>query len=449
MEARNPADTEDVRRLIDALQRLGWYHSIELPSGDVIEGIQTLPQLRQRIAQFPLPENLTGKRVLDIGAWDGWFSFEMERRGARVLAIDNARRTRFLKARELLNSRVEYRIADICRSAARDLGRFDIVLFFGVLYHLKHPMLALERVCDLATDLALVESYVTDDGSRLDGPPVMEFYETTEFLGQFDNWVGPNTSCLLAMCRTAGFARVELRSVIAHRAHVACYRKWPAVVPTAPAPGLICVENSVSRDHEFSAEADNYVSFWVRCAERDLNADSVFPEIGGYGVRPSEVHPSSEEGWLVNAKLPPGLDPGWYLARLRVRESAFSNAVRIAVDLPVEERRRFAGPRAEGLRIHSVTDGRTFAESRVRAGEDACMSMWAAGLPDGVTAERLALRLDGTDLPATWVSAPDGDGLRQINALLPPGIPPGRVQVALALDGDETAPVDVNLIEAL
>jgi tRNA (mo5U34)-methyltransferase len=447
MEARNATDTEDVRRLIEDLQRLGWYHSLQLPSGEVIEGIQTLPQLCNRIAQFPLPQDLTGKRVLDIGAWDGWFSFEMERRGARVLAIDNARRTRFLKARELLGSRVEYQIADICRATARDLGRFDIVLFFGVLYHLKHPMHALETVCDLSTDLALVESYVTDDGSRPDAPPVMEFYETTEFLGQFDNWVGPNTSCLLAMCRTAGFARVELRSVIANRAHVACYRKWPALAGTAPAPSLICVENSVSRDHEFSAAADDYLSFWVRSSERDLNADRVFPEVGPYGVRPSEVHPSSDEGWLVSCKLPPGLDPGWHQARLRIQESAFSNPVRIAVDLPADQRRLPPFRRAHDLRIHSVTDGRTFVESRVCAGEDACMSMWAAGLPDSVSAARLSLRLDGTDLPATWVSAPDAAGLRQINALIPPGIAPGRVRVSLALDGDESDAADVELIQ--
>jgi len=446
MEARNQADTEDVRRLIEDLQRLGWYHSIELPSGEVIQGIQSIEQQRRRIAQFPIPPDLRGKRVLDIGAWDGWFSFEMERRGASVLAIDNARRTRFLKARELLGSRVEYRIADICRVNARELGRFDIVLFFGVLYHLKHPMLALENVCDMATEMAMVESYVTDDGSHPDAPPVMEFYETTEFLGQFDNWVGPNTSCLLAMCRTAGFARVELRSVLGDRGHVACYRKWPVPAGDAPAPALICVENSVSRDHQFSAAADDYVSFWVRSPERDLTRDDVFPEIGGYGVRPSEVHRSSEDGWLVNFKLPPGLDPGWHYARLRIRDSAYSNAAAIPVDLTLGERRQPRSPRATGLRIHSVTDGRTFAESRVRSGDDACMSMWAAGLPDSVRAEQVSLRLDGADLPATWLSSADAAGLRQINALLPPGIPPGKAKVTLALDSAETEAVEIELI---
>src|ERR1700680_3049878 len=154
--ARNEETTQGVSRLIDELGHLGWYHSIQLPDGSVIPGIQTIEQLRTRIAQFPIPRDLTGKRVLDIGAWDGWFSFEMEKRGARVLAIDSAEHTRFKGARELLGSRVDYQIGDICRVSAKDLGRFDIVLFFGVLYHLKHPLAALETVCDLSTDMAFV-----------------------------------------------------------------------------------------------------------------------------------------------------------------------------------------------------------------------------------------------------------------------------------------------------
>ena len=132
-------------------------------TGRVIPGIQSIEKQRWRLAQFPIPQDLRGKRVLDIGAWDGWFSFEMERRGAQVVAVDATKRTRFLEAKAMLNSKVEHVVADICFLTPRDIGTFDIVLFFGVLYHLKHPMLALERVCELSTDLACVESFVTDD----------------------------------------------------------------------------------------------------------------------------------------------------------------------------------------------------------------------------------------------------------------------------------------------
>ena len=102
MKAGNPEVTAETRKQIAELQALGWYHSIELPNGEVIRGFQSPEQLRTRLRQFPIPPDLAGKRVLDIGAWDGWFSFEMEKRGAAVVAVDAARSEKFLLARDLL-----------------------------------------------------------------------------------------------------------------------------------------------------------------------------------------------------------------------------------------------------------------------------------------------------------------------------------------------------------
>ncbi|HTS29923.1 MAG TPA: methyltransferase domain-containing protein [Bryobacteraceae bacterium] len=447
MEARNQAYTAETQRQIGELNRLGFYHSIELPDGRVIQGLQTLEQLRLRLAQFPIPADLTGKRVLDIGAWDGWFSFEMEKRGARVLAVDSAEHTQFRVARDLLGSQVDYQIADICRLTPQDVGRFDIVLFFGVLYHLKHPMLALENVCDLATGMACVESFVSDDGSDLSAPPVMEFYETTELRGQFDNWVGPNTSCLLAFCRAAGFARVELHSVMACRAHVTCYRKWAERAGNGPAPYVTCVENSVSLDHAFSARKDDYVSMWFKSGQTELNCENVFPEIGGYGSRPVIVHATGGDGYHANCKLPPGLDPGWHDARLRVRDSACSNAVRIGVDIPENERRRTGSPVvSEELRIRLVTDGRTWERYRVHVGVDSCVSLWASGLPEQCERSQVRVRLNGTDMPAVFVSSPDAEGATQVNALLPYGLQPGPVSFVLVAGDCESPAVDVELV---
>src|SRR5580658_11177183 len=81
-----PSATDPNRKKLEELARLGWYHSMELPDGRVIPGFQSLEVLRKRLAQFPVPGDLRGKRALDIGAWDGWFSFELERRGAQVMA---------------------------------------------------------------------------------------------------------------------------------------------------------------------------------------------------------------------------------------------------------------------------------------------------------------------------------------------------------------------------
>lgn len=447
MEARNAVYTSETQKQIGELNRLGWYHSIELPDGQVIQGLQTLEQLRLRLAQFPVPADLTGKRVLDIGAWDGWFSFEMEKRGAQVLAIDSAEHTQFRVARDLLGSKVDYQIADICRLSSKDIGRFDIVLFFGVLYHLKHPLLALETVCDLSTDMAFVESFVTDDGSDLSTPPVMEFYETTELRGQFDNWVGPNTACLLALCRTAGFVRVKLESVMNYRAHVSCFRKWADRPGVDAAPYVTCVENSVSLDHAFSSRTDDYVSVWFKTQQEQLTCDEVCPQIGPYGTRPVIVHATGGDGWHANCKLPPGLDPGWYDARLRIRDSASSNAVRIAVDIPESERgNRSLGAQSSDVLIRLITDGRTWERYRVHVGLDACVSIWASGLPEECDRSHVRVRLNGTDLPAIFVSTPDAEGASQVNALLPAGLQPGSATIVLICDEMESPPVQVELI---
>ena len=70
------------------LVQKGWWHSFKLPDGRIIDSVCDLKGLRNRLAQCPIPENLAGKRVLDGAAWDDWFSFEMERRGTEVTAVD-------------------------------------------------------------------------------------------------------------------------------------------------------------------------------------------------------------------------------------------------------------------------------------------------------------------------------------------------------------------------
>src|ERR1700752_3322539 len=134
MKARDAGDTEKIQQLITQMNALGWYHSIELPNGDQIQGIQSLAQQRLRLRQFPIPQDLRGRRVLDIGAWDGWFSFEMERRGADVGALDVFDNPRFREIHAIYHSRVDYRQMDVYEIAPETVGRFDFVLFLGVLY---------------------------------------------------------------------------------------------------------------------------------------------------------------------------------------------------------------------------------------------------------------------------------------------------------------------------
>src|SRR3954471_9030741 len=111
----------------------GWYHSFELPDGTRIEGINTAEVLEHRYSRFPLPADLHGKRVLDVGAWDGWFSFKAEQCGAEAKAIDCVELPSFLQIHRALSSKVAYRILDVYELPEAGLGRFDYTFFLGVL----------------------------------------------------------------------------------------------------------------------------------------------------------------------------------------------------------------------------------------------------------------------------------------------------------------------------
>jgi tRNA (mo5U34)-methyltransferase len=441
--ARNVETTEGVSKLIGQLGTLGWYHSIDLPDGTVIPGIQTIEQLRARIAQYPIPQDLRGKRVLDIGAWDGWFSFEMERRGATVVAVDSARQETFFQAKKLLNSKVEYIVEDICYLTPREVGYFDIVLFFGVLYHLKHPLLALERVCELATDMACIETLVTDDPPQPNAIPLLEFYETTELAGQFDNWCGPNTACLQAFMRTAGFVNVKLLGEHDCRAQAVGYRKWPDIQRSGDTPHLVCVENTWTRDHTFRSDRDHYFTIWFTTAQAGLTCDNVFVQVGRYAVKPVGVQNFADTGWQANCKLPLGLSKGWSDVTVAIGDGSWSNAARIPIDLSRAERRGSNG--SESLHIAGVTDGKTYEPNRVKTGPDSCLSVWVGGISGETAKEEISVRLDGTDLPATYLSGVDEKGWRQINALLPPQLESGEYFVSVVVRGSESRSVGVQL----
>ena len=446
IQAKHTETTEAIRQLREEMARLGRYHSIELPDGTVLPGLLTVEQLRDRLSRHPIPADLTGKRVLDIGAWDGWFSFEMERRGAEVVAVDVARLKPFIEARKLLNSKVEYVIEDVCRLNPATLGTFDIVLFLGVLYHSKHPILALERVCELSTGMACVESLVIESGSSV---PSMEFYEGSELAGQFDNWVGPNTACLLAFCRTAGFARVEFHGTWEDRAHVTCYRQWPEIERAGRAPELVSIENSWSRDHKFSATHDDYMTVWFTCGEAGLDCDNTQVQVGPFGSRPVNVQSAGGDKWQIDCKLPPGLTRGWHDVRISARGSQWSAPSRIPVDLSRSDRRAAPGVDRANLRIAKVVDGKTYDPGRVRTGvAESSVSAWVEGIPDGVEPAEISLRLDGVDLPATYVGPADANGAKQVNAMVPVGTEPGEYQLSARSGRLESSPVTIQLVDS-
>ena len=443
MAARSELLTDLVQRWNDERGERGWWHSFELPDGTLIEGVCGLPGLKNRIGQFPIPQNLRGKRVLDIGAWDGWFSFEMERRGAEVLAIDNWDNPRFHEARAMLNSRVEYRQIDMYELTPDRVGYFDIVLFMGVLYHLKHPLLALERVCALTTGMAAVDSFILREkhrpGEAVEQRPVMEFFETDEFGGQTDNWVAPSLACLQAFCRTAGFARVEVENVLEQTACLTCYRHWETPSPAAPeGPKLTAALRSLGGGINFESARDEMVSAWFRWKGGELGLNDVRPEVGGYGVRPIHVSSAGEAAWQINFKLPPGLTPGWHDVRMRIGKSRPGSAQRIAVDVPLAARE---------IRILGVRDGTTWAADRLDLWRGCVLAIWADGLPENVDSANLSVTLNGRRLTAIYVE--EAEGARQINVTVPTDFPGGPATIFVSVGHSVTVRADVEVFPRL
>lgn len=156
-------ETNQIREQVSAVN---WFHSIDLGHGIVTPGCD---DSSEKLKQIRLPEDLQGRTVLDVGAWDGFFSFEAERRGAsRVVAADSycwsgpgwGTQEGFNLARRALNSHVEDLEIEVLDLSPDRVGIFDVVLFLGVLYHMKRPLDALERVARVTRDLLIVETHV-------------------------------------------------------------------------------------------------------------------------------------------------------------------------------------------------------------------------------------------------------------------------------------------------
>jgi tRNA (mo5U34)-methyltransferase len=213
-------DSPDLQRLIDSAPY--WHHRIELAPGVFSPGLQDTQSL---LDQISLPANLSGMRVLDIGARDGFFSFEAERRGAvEVVALDNVppHKTGFNVAKNILESKVEWITGNVYDVSPSTLGKFDLVLFLGVIYHLRHPLLALDRIFDVVNDAGslMVESHVIDGGlvdndgkwrnlsefhPELSEMALSQFYPTSELGNDKTSKWAPNLTALCGWVNAAGF----------------------------------------------------------------------------------------------------------------------------------------------------------------------------------------------------------------------------------------------------
>jgi tRNA (mo5U34)-methyltransferase len=244
--SRPPLSESEIRDVLESIEV--WHHSLDLGHGIVSPGNKSPELLKAELAGLRLPD-LRGKSVLDIGAWDGFYSFEAERRGAaRVVALDHfvwsidwegmkhgiARlvaegkpkppfeevpegwdpvglpgKRGFDLAHRVRESRVETVVGDFMDMDLTPLGTFDVTLYLGVLYHMKHPLLALERLSRVTGEVAVIETHAIHIGGH-DRTALCEFYEDRELNNDPTNWWAPTRQALAKMCRAAGFAHVDL-----------------------------------------------------------------------------------------------------------------------------------------------------------------------------------------------------------------------------------------------
>jgi tRNA (mo5U34)-methyltransferase len=220
--------TDEIRTRVHELG--AWFQNLNL------NGVQTAPD--HFLGDYPavkfagfaqaIPADLTGQSVLDIGCNAGFYSLEMKRRGAdRVLGLDFDERylaqARF--AAEVAGEEIEFR-----QMSVYDVGslgeKFDLVIFMGVLYHLRHPLLALDLIHEhVARDLMLFQTMQRGSNEAMQVEENYDFWQTEMFerpdypamyfvehryAGDPTNWWIPNRACSEAMLRSAGF------EIIAH-----------------------------------------------------------------------------------------------------------------------------------------------------------------------------------------------------------------------------------------
>jgi tRNA (mo5U34)-methyltransferase len=208
-------------QLRDRIDSVRWYHTLELGE-TTTEGWF---DLRPYVRHYRLPDSMEGMRALEVGTWDGFWAFEMERRGAEVVALDldwerdldwpprripdsfpeEARGSGFRLAHEILDSKVERHNLSIYNATPEELGTFDVVFCGSVLIHLRDQLLALERIANLCDDLFIS----AEEHDRLAGLvpfPVSRYLADREKAVVF--WL-PAARTWSRMMWTAGFDRVE------------------------------------------------------------------------------------------------------------------------------------------------------------------------------------------------------------------------------------------------
>ena len=203
----------DVTEVRAQVEQHYWFHQIDLGNGIITPGPD---RSHDKLVGVGFPDDLTGKTVLDVGTFNGYYAFEAEKRGAsRVVAADEfiwrrdpRTRAAFDFAHNVLDSKVEAVTVTIEDMTPELIGTFDLVLFMGIIYHAEDPMRYL-RICHALTapgGTAIIESHI--DGLDIDRP-AMIFYPGDTLNHDPTNFWGPNPAAVSALLREVGYSDVR------------------------------------------------------------------------------------------------------------------------------------------------------------------------------------------------------------------------------------------------
>lgn len=211
----------------EKISKIKWLHSIELEPGVITPGIVPLQRLNRMAEDLALPQDMSNLTVLDVGARDGFFSFEAEKRGAQVIAVDiqTIDSIGLGVAKEILNSKVEFIQSNVYDLTLDKIGgrQVDVIFFLGLMYHLRHPLLAIDGLWDLLKPngtmfletVYLDEYFVLNDNAftslenihpALTRSALLQYYRNDELNpGDFSNWFSPNRKALEDILYSGGF----------------------------------------------------------------------------------------------------------------------------------------------------------------------------------------------------------------------------------------------------
>jgi tRNA (mo5U34)-methyltransferase len=322
--------------ILSELKRLEpWFHRIDL-GGGIYTKTETVmgepvdhPLGPWQTIQRLLPADLSGKSVLDVGCNAGFYSFEAKRRGAeRVLGVDGQRQhvRQGLFVRKVLGLEVEFRRVNVYELSPRSVGQFDITLALGLLYHLKHPILALENLYQVTKELLVIETAIMP-ANQTPGSfaysfgaaeatlhPLVYVENSPEAKEQVYNWFLPGVNALMALLRNAGFAEVELVEEKGDRAVVVCrkakgdegpdfaLKHFVAALKLKEAPRTA----RASAELTFRLQVENIgLARWLASGEAGTGKGAI--HLGSHLLRATEEEVDWDYG---RARLPRDLEPG-------------------------------------------------------------------------------------------------------------------------------------------